>query len=422
MKKKIILIVVLIILIIGSVVGGYIYYNNHQKELMQEKEELEHEKQLNQEKELLNAIKNSYNEFVKTNKEAKLYKLVKGEYKEIGQVSNNTNLTLTKVENITIDNKYFKLANIDYYISYEDVIPSQPVEENDYYKNYVSFDYNIVTKSPTNFYINEQLLYSINSSFELSVIIDDDSYYYVEFDDRLFSIKKDNVEKKVILNQNKEVADKIAVLNYHFFYDPDNGEKCNETICLTKDKFEEQLTYLKENNFYTLTMKDLSLWLEKKIRLPEHSVMITIDDGAMGTETHLIELLEKYDMHGTLFLVTSWWPKDKYSSLNLEIQSHGHNLHERSTNGLGKAMFMTKEQILVDLKESIATLNGENTAFCYPFYHSNSTIISAVKEAGFKLGFLGGNVKITQEDNPYKLNRYIIFSYTTMNQFKKMVN
>ncbi len=422
MKKKIILIVVLIILIIGSGVGGYLYYDSHQKALMKEQELEEHEEQLKKEKELLNDIKSNYNEFVKTNKEAKLYKLVEEKYQEIGTLANNTNLSLAIVEDITINHQYFKLANHDYYVFYRDIEPSEKIKEDSYYKNYIPFDYHIITKKPTNFYIDEQLIYSINESLELSVIMEDESNYYVNFDNRLFAIKKENVEKKSDYNQDSKVAKEIAVLNYHFFYDPDNGEVCNEIICLTKQNFEEQLKYLKENNFYTATMHDLSLWLEGKIRLPEHSVVITIDDGAMGTDTYLIELLEKYDMHGTLFLVTSWWSKDKYASPNLEIQSHGHNLHERSTNGLGKAMFMTKEQILVDLKESIATLNGENTAFCYPFYHSNDTVMNAVKEAGFKLGFLGGNVKITQEDNPYQLNRYIIFSYTTMSQFKRMVN
>ena len=123
-------------------------------------------------------------------------------------------------------------------------------------------------------------------------------------------------------------------------------------------------------------MKDMSLWMQKKIQLPKKTAVITIDDGAMGTDTHLIELLEKYDLHGTLFLITAWWPKEKYVSDNLEIQSHGNDIH----NFQGEALYKTKQQLLTDFQLSIQALDGENTAFCYPFYAHNMTVRSAVKE------------------------------------------
>ena len=415
MKKKIIVLIILIVLIIGSVVGGVIYYINYQKSM---EEQQKYEENLQKEEEILNTIKNNYSEIVKTTKETKLYKLIDDNYEEIGKISNDVNLTLNTIENITLDNKYLKLANIDYYVYYEDIIPSNISEEEKYYNNYIPFDNTIITKSPTDFYIDDKLVYSINESLQFSVIINEDDYYYVKFDDRLLAIKKDNVEKEVTSNQNTSVAEEIAVLNYHFFYDPNKGEVCNEVICLTTDKFEEQLKYLKDNGFYTATMKDMSLWMQKKIQLPKKTAVITIDDGAMGTGTHLIELLEKYDLHGTLFLITAWWPKEKYVSDNLEIQSHGNDIH----NFQGEALYKTKQQLLTDFQLSIQALDGENTAFCYPFYAHNMTVRSAVKESGFQIAFVGGNRKASQSNDLYQINRYVIYSYTTLNQFINMVN
>ena len=43
-------------------------------------------------------------------------------------------------------------------------------------------------------------------------------------------------------------ASRIAVLNYHFFYD-ENTEKGNQSIFISTRKFEEQLKYLKDNNY-----------------------------------------------------------------------------------------------------------------------------------------------------------------------------
>ncbi|NLA32764.1 MAG: hypothetical protein GX864_02350, partial [Mollicutes bacterium] len=69
---------------------------------------------------LTSEIKANYNEFVKSNKEAKLYRLNKNEYEESGMVSKDIVLHLDEFTN----NKYYKLKNMDYYINYLDVVIS----------------------------------------------------------------------------------------------------------------------------------------------------------------------------------------------------------------------------------------------------------------------------------------------------------
>ena len=89
MKKIKILLLVFIIVFIGVAgVFGYNYYTK-QKE---EKLALE---QKEKEKKLLKQIENNYGEFVKTNKDAKIYVLDK-EYKESGVISKDTILSLDK--------------------------------------------------------------------------------------------------------------------------------------------------------------------------------------------------------------------------------------------------------------------------------------------------------------------------------------
>ena len=118
-----------------------------------------------------------------------------------------------------------------------------------------------------------------------------------------------------------------------------------------------------------------------------------------------------------MFLITAWWPKDRYKSDNLEIQSHGHDIH----NYTNEALYKTKTQLLTDFKKSIELLDGENKAFCYPFYAHNQTVRNAVKESGFKIAFVGGNTKANQSNDLYQIRRYVIYGSITMNQFKNMV-
>ena len=229
-----------------------------------------------------------------------------------------------------------------------------------------------------------------------------------------------------MLSGVKEIKDKatsIAVLNYHFFYDEET-EVCSESICSKTKDFEAQLKYLKDNNFKTLTMQEFYDWYTSKIELPKKSVLITVDDGAFGTDTHLPRLLEEYDMKATLFLISGWWSVSKYTLGNLELQSHTHDLHHNNFTKDGKTGFktlmLTKEEILADLRLSKETLNNP-IAFCYPFYTYNDTLISAVKEE-FKIAFAGGNQKATRNSDIYKIPRYPIYKTTSLNTFINMVN
>ncbi len=225
--------------------------------------------------------------------------------------------------------------------------------------------------------------------------------------------------------QMEIVQDKqgIAVINYHFFYT--EGESCNETICLETSKFREQLDYLKENHYKTLTMSEFKRWMYGEIELPTRSVLLTVDDGAMGTGTHngnkLIPILEEYDMHATLFLIAGWWSIENYRSPNLDIQSHTYDMHQYGSCGRGQINCGTYEQAKEDLEKSLSII-GNDDSFCFPFYMYNDTSLKAVKDVGFKLAFIGGNRKANRQMNKYLITRYPIQNNSSLQYFISIVS
>lgn len=229
-----------------------------------------------------------------------------------------------------------------------------------------------------------------------------------------------NIQEKPI-SKKKEVA----VLNYHFFYDPTLGEECNEVICLTTQKFREHINYLKENNFKILTMDEFTKWIYGEIDVPENSVLITIDDGAMGTGKHngnkLIPIIEEYKIPATLFLIAGWWDINNYRSDYLTIQSHTYDMHKYGSCGRGQLVCANYEEAKTDLKKSLDII-GNNTSFCYPFYSYDDEAIQAIKDLGFKIAFAGGNRKATRNSNKYIIPRYPIHADITLEEFKKIVN
>lgn len=220
-----------------------------------------------------------------------------------------------------------------------------------------------------------------------------------------------------------EYATSIAVLNYHFFYTTD-GE-CDEVIALKRDKFEEQMKYLQDNNYKSLTMDEYNKWLKGEIELPKKSVLLTVDDGALGTDNILPDVLDKYNQKATLFLITSFWPMSKYRTGNLEIQSHSHSLHDRKFCNNGncgiKTLVLDKESIRNDIKKSLDIIGNEPIAYCYPFYVHDDKTIEVVKEM-FQVAFVGGNRKSRRTDNNYLIPRYVILNDITLDDFIEMID
>ena len=237
------------------------------------------------------------------------------------------------------------------------------------------------------------------------------------------TIKVIEKPKKVVSTIKSSAG--IPVLNYHFFYE-NKKEGCNEDLCIRMDRFRQQLDYLKSNGYKTLTMQEFVDWMYGKIEVPKKSVLITIDDGAHGTSkingNHLIPTLEKYKMHATLFLITGWWDIKNYQSSYLDVESHTNNLHlEDNCGHRSKVNCVSYNDLLADLKKSLKVVKS-NLSFCFPFYDYTENSIKAVKEAGFKVAFIGGNRKATRNDDKYKIPRYPIHDSTTMAQFKAMIN
>ena len=374
-------------------------------------------------------IKEHYNKYVITNNETKLYELLNGKYIEKGYISKNIELEL--MDKQVDDKEYFQIKSndINYYVYYKDITPIDNLNVKDNrYKNYIVFNENVVTNNLTIFYDEkDNELYRINQSYTLPIIIKDGNKYGVEFNKELVYLKKDNV-KEVIKANNTELKNSsgIGVLNYHAFYDENNLEEkndCTTEICHSKTQFKSHLEYIKENNILSVTAKEVEMYIDGKIQLPK-SVFITIDDG--GKTDVAIDLLEKYKMNATIFLVTSWFDPSSYrKSEYIEFHSHTHNMHNggKCPGGQGgEIKCLPEEEILSDLKASREVLNG-STVFCYPFYEYNDYAINLVKEAGFTMAFIcesnNSDNLVHVGSDKFKLRRFVIVTYTTIDDLDK---
>jgi len=423
-KKYFILVISLVLLFLVSLIACLYYKEETERKLMEERHRIEEEK--------LEMLNSNYNVFVKTTKETNLYKKNNDYYEVVGKINANVELSLEDIElDSSID--YFKIMNLDdeYYISYTDVLPIENLSIiNDRYKKYVVFNKNIVTDDFVTIYNDKGYLVTLNKSFDFPVIYRDNDRVYVEYEKQLcYILKEDIVREYDHKNTNLVPKKRVRTLVYHRIYDP-SVEVCNQVICHKESDFDSHIKYLHDNNYLSLTMKELELFIDGNLQIPDKSIVITIDDGTM--DKRAIPILEKYKINATLFLVTSRFkPQDyvDFTSDYLELHSHTHNMHwagECAGYGSqgGGILCQPEDHVLNDLKASRDMLNG-STVFCYPFYDYNKRAINLLKEAGFTMAFAG-----VMSTNGYSyvgtdkmlIPRLTLNAYTTYKQFVSYVN
>ena len=405
---RVLIIVTIFICIISIICGIYIYNDMKERENISLNVSKTKESLIKDENVLIK-IKSNYNSIVKTTKDTKLYINDNGKYKDVGSINKDNILELESIDKISLDNKYFKLLDSDYYVSYKDVTPTTDTI-NKRYLNYIEFPIEVTTKENIIYYdesFNE--LFTINIPVTSKVIVNLDDYYGISLLSRLVYVKKEDVSNNVEVDSNEDMAVSIPAILYHFIYlNGDTG--CNDIICHSEEQIDSHFKFLADNNVFTLNTSEVLSFIKGEINLPKKSILITIDDGARAE--NFIPFLEKYQLNATLFLVSSWYPVSKFESSYLEIASHTHNMHTTGvcpTGQGGGINCLPESEILNDLKLSRETLNNTK-AFCFPFYEYSDYSINLVKEAGFEMAFIGGSTKIKKGIDPYKISRYPILS------------
>jgi peptidoglycan/xylan/chitin deacetylase (PgdA/CDA1 family) len=195
----------------------------------------------------------------------------------------------------------------------------------------------------------------------------------------------------------------IPVLNYHHFV-----EDCDSLLCVPPVVFDQHMKFLKDNGYRTVTMEDLSNFLQYRQALPKKSLMITIDDGYRSAYEVAYPILKRYGFTATLFIYTdyvgvsdkaiTWDQLEEMSIDGFQIGSHTISHSDLTMKKEGESEEEYLERInkeLIDSKQTIdMKLKQDTIAIAFPFGRYDESILSLSEQAGYKLGFSvggGGN-------------------------------
>ena len=204
-----------------------------------------------------------------------------------------------------------------------------------------------------------------------------------------------------------------------------SGDTKSEQLRYTASpaQFEEELEFIAANHYNVIPLADLVDFLHgKRDSLPEHAVVITVDDGWLCASTEILPALRKRGWPWTLFVypkivgrgshALTWAQIEELARDGVDVESHTYT-HP----------FLTKstdlDHELIDSKREIESHTHTPVRFlCYPFGDYNAAVIDAATRAGYEAGLTTTRGPIAGETSPMELKRYLIHNDTTLADLK----
>ena len=199
---------------------------------------------------------------------------------------------------------------------------------------------------------------------------------------------------------------RLPVIMYHSV-----GGNAPSEYVVTPEQLEEDLCWLKEHGYTSVTARQICSYTEGRGSLPNRPVLITLDDGFYSNLSVLLPLLEKYDMyavvsvvgkytdinaaadpHNTLYSYLTWDDiHELQESGRVEIGNHTYDMHSLSPRrGCAQMAGESDEDYTAALREDIFALQyalHEHTGtmpfvFAYPFGSVSQAGMPVLREAG----------------------------------------
>lgn len=228
----------------------------------------------------------------------------------------------------------------------------------------------------------------------------------------------------------------FVTLTFHDVRDDVARVGDRDPYAISTDYLVQYFSWLKRDGWTTISLKDIQRAREQKVRLPEKSVLLTFDDGALSGYTKVFPLLKQYQLKAVFAIPTSWigtqhkdaieaygahnlmsWDqmREMQKSGQVEFVSHSHNMHrgiisnpQQNLQPAATARMYNpktaryesdqsyRKRVLEDLKHSKVILQKElsatTQAIFWPYGAVTAESEDIAKQAGLSMSFSLGTM------------------------------
>lgn len=244
------------------------------------------------------------------------------------------------------------------------------------------------------------------------------------------TLKKQEIELITEIAETKETttlvdelkikrSDKgIPVLMYHAI-----GYENGNAARVPKENFKEQMKYLKDNGYKTLTLDEAYDFFANNKPVPEKSVVLTFDDGYVDNYVEALPILKDFGFRATIFVITDLVDKSE-NYMNLEqlkvmeasgIDIQSHTVHH---DHLAQLSYEKQLETLKGSKNFLEkALNKKIKYFAYPYGEYSKDSLKAIKDAGYTMAFATAGRWSDKADGILTLDRVFISGTANLDIF-----
>ena len=182
----------------------------------------------------------------------------------------------------------------------------------------------------------------------------------------------------------------IPILMYHYVrVVTDPKDTIGIGLSVKPDIFAQQMQYLADNGYTTLTMQEVYDVLQGRKTLPTKPIALTFDDGYRDFYTAAWPVLQRHNFKATNYVITDFIGWDAYMTWEMlqELSEGGQveiGAHTRSHVDLRTLSADKLQDEVLGSKAILETGLGRPVgAFCYPAGFYNTSVIAAVKRANY---------------------------------------
>jgi peptidoglycan/xylan/chitin deacetylase (PgdA/CDA1 family) len=185
---------------------------------------------------------------------------------------------------------------------------------------------------------------------------------------------------------------------------------------------DEQMNYLAEKGYKTLTPKEFYDILKTGKNPKQKSVMLTFDDGNYNNYSNAFPILEKYGFTGVFYVPSARRGINNAQLREMVAGGMVIDPHGKTHMLLSKIFDMgVLYDELVNSKNSIESVTGQTSySFCYPGCEYNSSVTSILGSNNYSIAFSCGASIDHRLSNRFSLSRNHV--YNDMQHFKSILS
>ena len=213
---------------------------------------------------------------------------------------------------------------------------------------------------------------------------------------------------------------RIPILMYHYVRNVDpNQDSLGWRLSISPEKFEQQLAYLKQENYKTIHLSDLH-----RGYVPEKSIILTFDDGLIDFYTTAFPLLQKYGFTASAAIIENNIGHPQHMNLNQlkDIHSAGIEIisHTLTHPDLSKLSYENADKEIRESKK-IADL-FQTQSFVYPAGKYNHQTIKILQGNEYSIALTTQpGIANLKTNNYLELPRVRIDNRDSMDDFKRKI-